>query len=790
MPLPKIRMTPRRWVAAAALIALLGSAVAVLMAQRSGGSEEVAGSAAVAPQPTYVGSDACAQCHAREAAAWRPSQHAQAMQPAAGKAVAARVDGKGFRHRGGETRYSARDGKLFVNTAGPDGKPGEFEVSHTFGVYPLQQYLASFPDGRRQALGVAWDSRSQREGGQRWFHLFPEDGAAPGEARHWVGIDQNWNYQCADCHSTNLRKNFDAATDRFATTWSEISVGCEACHGPGSAHLAWAAKPPAERGGVAGAGLTARLDERRGATWQAGVSPQRSAARGTQREIEVCARCHARRGQFSDAHVAGQPLLDAYQPALLEPGLYFADGQQQDEVFNYGSFLQSRMNAAGVTCSDCHEPHSGKVRAEGNPLCTQCHSAATFDTAGHHHHPPGAGAQCVACHMPQRTYMGVDQRRDHSFRIPRPDRSLSLGVPNACDSCHEKKGAAWAAAAIRRWYPTPKGGAQDFAEAFRMAELEAPGALPKLREIVADAARPGWVRASALRRLSLLPEADAAGQPASLQSVTALLGAEDDTLRWTAVNAMASFPARERAYYLAPCLGDARRLVRIEAARHLAGEAEALLPESARPAFAAALKELIAAEQFNADRPEAMVRLGDLHAARGQGADAEQAYRRALGIDPKFAPASVNLAQMLEQQGRPDAAMELLRQAAAYNERSAEIQHALGLALIRQGQPGAALAHLGKAASLRPEAVRMVYVHVVAEHDIAGVKAALKPLRAALGRHPRSALLNELGVRYFVEAGERKAAEEALQNLGRIDPGRAEALHSASLRAEPAKAGP
>lgn len=773
MPLSKI--THRPFVVAFMLLLLVGIGFALFLAFRPGAPDvPAAADVQASPLPTYVGSAACAGCHAEAASAWQGSQHARAMQPAQGDAVLAKVDGRGFRHRGGETRFAGRDGKLFVNTAGQDGKVREFEVSHTFGIYPLQQYLVSFPDGRRQALGVAWDSRPREDGGQRWFHLFPEDGALPGEARHWTAIDQNWNYQCADCHSTNLRKNYDAASGRFSTTWSEISVGCEACHGPGSEHLAWAAKTPAERAAGAGKGLTARLDERQGARWRPdAVAPQRSAPRKTQREIEVCARCHARRGQFSDEHVAGQPLLDAYQPALLEAGLYFSDGQQRDEVFTYGSFLQSRMNAAGVTCSDCHEPHGGKVRAEGNALCTQCHAATRFDSAEHHHHPAGAGAQCVACHMPARTYMGVDRRRDHSFRIPRPDRSQSLDVPNACDTCHAKQGAAWAAQAIKRWYPEPKGGAQDFAETFRMAERGEAAAMPKLRAIVADAGRPAWVRASALRLLGLSLDGEAAGDPANRSAVTGQLEAADDTLRWSAVAAMAGFPVRERAYYLAPRLGDPRRLIRIEAARHLAGEAEAALAETARPAFAAALKELIAAEGFNADRPEAMTRLGDLYAARGQGAEAEQAYRRATEIDPGFAPAWVNFAQLLEQQGHGSQAMELLRQAARRNERSAEIRHALGLSLIRQGRRDEALAQLGRAAELRPEAVRLAYVHIVAAHDISGVKAALKPLRAALARHPGNVLLNELGARYFAEAGDREAAEKALQELAGSDTRRA-----------------
>ena len=148
------------------------------------------------------------------------------------------------------------------------------------------------------------------------------------------------------------------------------------------------------------------------------------------------------------------PFLDAYLPALLEPGLYHSDGQIDGEVYEYGSFLQSRMHAASVTCSDCHDPHSLKLRAEGNALCAQCHLPERFDLSAHHNHEPGsAGAQCVNCHMPTKTYMVVDARRDHSIRVPRPDLSISLGTPNACTPCHADRPAQWAAEAVAGWYP-------------------------------------------------------------------------------------------------------------------------------------------------------------------------------------------------------------------------------------------------------------------------------------------------------------------------------------------------
>jgi predicted CXXCH cytochrome family protein len=340
---------------------------------------------------------------------------------------------------------SRATGKFFVNTDGPDGKLRDYEIKYTFGVYPLQQYLVEFPDGRLQALSIAWDSRPKKDGGQRWFHLYPNERVTYDDELHWTRPSQNWNFMCADCHSTDVRKNYDPATDKFQTRWAEISVGCEACHGPGSHHLEWAAtqSPPLPKGEEANRtdrGLSARLDERRGITWSvnpASGNAVRSEPRAAEREIEVCAQCHARRGQIAEGYRAGKPLLDYYHPALLTPPLYHSDGQQRGEVYNWGSFLQSKMYASGVTCSDCHNPHSGKLRAEGNTLCATCHLPSKYGTGAHHHHKPAsAGASCVSCHMPTTTYMMVDPRHDHSLRVPRPDLSVKFGTPNACNGCH------------------------------------------------------------------------------------------------------------------------------------------------------------------------------------------------------------------------------------------------------------------------------------------------------------------------------------------------------------------
>ena len=464
-----------------AVLALLAIAYAFWAgSSKQAGSAPSASSSMPVAEAEYVGAAVCADCHATEARDWQGSQHARAMQQASAETVLGDFNNARFTHAGVTSTFFRRDGKFMVRTDGPDGKLADFEATHTFGIEPLQQYLIRFPGGRLQSLGIAWDSRPRQAGGQRWFHLYPDRTPKAGNPLHWTGIEQNWNYQCADCHSTNLRKGYDAASGSFKTTATDRSVGCESCHGPGSQHVAWARKEGAGEALAAGKGLVVDLNERKDVHWtldaQTG-NALRSRPRDSSRELETCARCHARRGQFSDDWHPGQPFGDAFRASLLTPGLYHVDGQQRDEVFIYASFLQSKMHAKGVTCSDCHEPHGGKLRAPGNALCAQCHAPKQYDALAHTHHAPGSkGAECASCHMPTTTYMVVDPRHDHSFRIPRPDRSVTLGVPNACNNCHSKQSAAWAASAVSRWFPQPRPGFQTFAEAFHDGDRGAPGA--------------------------------------------------------------------------------------------------------------------------------------------------------------------------------------------------------------------------------------------------------------------------------------------------------------------------
>ena len=734
-----------------------------------------AAAADAAPAPAapaaarYVGVTACADCHRKEHEAWRGSHHDRAMAVASAETVLGDFADTKFTHGGVTSTFFRRDGKFFVRTDGPDGKLADFEIRYTFGFTPLQQYLVPLPGGRFQALGIGWDARPKEQGGQRWFHLYPGRKLQPGQPLHWTGIDQTWNFQCADCHSTNLRKGYDEKTDSYATTWTDINVACEACHGPGSNHVAWAKKEGDwKRHDGPGKGLTAALDERRGASWAidpATGNAVRSRPRESSREIETCARCHARRAQFSDAWHAGDTLGDGFRLSLIEAGLYYDDGQMRDEVYNVGSLLQSRMYAKGVTCSDCHDPHTQKLRAPGSAVCGQCHAPARYAAASHHHHAEGTkAAECASCHMPATTYMVVDPRHDHGFSIPRPDRTPSLGTPNACGSCHADRKPQWAAAAVAKWYPKPKPGFQSFAEAFVAAERDAAGAQAGLARIAEDSDQSEMARASALQRMGRRVDA------ATMRTVMKALDDPGTLVRTAAVGVLADTDAATRLKLLPRLLGDPVREVRMQAAAALAGETEARLSPADRATFAVALEEYVAAQRFNADRPEGRTNLGTLYARQGRFDAAVAQYRGALALDPTYIQAAVNLADLYRARGLEADAERTLRDALKRDPRAAPVHHALGLSLVRQKRSAEALKELAQASRLAPDTPRFAYVHAVALNDAGQKQQAIRALEAALVRHPNEREVLLALVLFLRDTGEDKRAAGYARRLAELEP--------------------
>ncbi len=651
----------------------------------------------------YAGSPACASCHQAEAVAWRGSHHEHAMQAASDATVLGDFRGATFTHFGVTTTFHRDGDKFSATTDGPDGKLHDYEIAYTFGVDPLQQYLIKFPDGRIQALNVCWDTRPRDQGGQRWFHLYPNEAVPFHDVLHWTGIYQNWNFMCAECHSTGVKKRYDAAKDEFATTWSEIEVACEACHGPGAKH---AADP--------GRALEARLEDGPAALWRMDASTEiakREPPRTSHAEVETCGRCHARRGMVTEDYVPGRPLMDTHRAALLEPTLYYADGQILEEDYEYGSFLQSKMYAAGVTCTDCHDPHTAKA-PPGNAACMKCHAPARFDTAAHHHHAEGSEAsRCLVCHMPTTSYMVVHARHDHGFKVPRPDLTAKIGVPNACARCHADEPLAWSVSAYAKWWGTKRAGAPHWSEAIAAGRSDPVAAAPALGKLLDDAAQPAIVRASAA-----LLAGDAL--PRTIDPLTRALDDPDPLVRDAAVRALSNADPRDRATLLAPLVADPIRVVRVDAGRALAGDPARLLDPPHAKRAADALAEWLAAQRLDADRPEAQsnvctysLEIGDLPAA-------EAACGTALRLAPRVPTVYVNLADVMRAAGREGEAERTLRDGLAIAPDNGALWHALGLAMVRQHRAPEALAALKRAVELAPNDARFAEVYRIARQEL------------------------------------------------------------------------
>jgi predicted CXXCH cytochrome family protein len=665
---------------------------------------------------------------------------------------------------GAFTSFMGPSGPM-VRLEGPEGKPADFPVAYTFGVHPLQQYLVPLPGGRYQALPFAWDARPTQDGGQRWFNLYPGSPTAPGDALHWTSYNQTWNSMCADCHSTGLNKGYDRTSGTYRTTWSDISVACEACHGPGAEHATWA--EGGRRQDLPNKGFEVPLKEA-GSDGYWGDFDSRGIRRwkgGERRgQIDRCASCHSRRRALQDEAPAGKPLLDTHALALLDEELYYPDGQIKDEVFELGSFLQSRMWHEQVICTDCHEPHSGTLKAGGNAVCGQCHDAQRFDAPAHHHHAQGTdAAKCTTCHMPSKTYMGVHVRHDHSFRLPAPARAQSLGAPDPCTSCHSDRGANWAEAALDRWAGGRHRTGSGFANALAAGRKRSASAQISLVEAATDDGNPPIARATALALLARFPGA------AALPALRDGLADSDPLVRLGAVQGAAPYRGEDLSALLSDLIRDPRRAVRSEAARLLAPDPDPAWSAEQRQAVELALDEWVAAEQAAAERPESQFNLGTLWADLGKAGEAEAALKDALVQDPRFTSAALNLADLYRSLRRDGESEKVLRNAVALVPDDADAHYALGLALVRRGHRDEALAELEKATTLKPEDIRFVYAFGLGLAESGNRSRALAVLDQAHQRFPDDRDLLVALVALARQAGDVTRALKYAQSLAAID---------------------
>lgn len=700
------------------------------------------------PNHAFVGDQTCKSCHAKEFKEWKGSDHFYSMRKATDEFVRGNFDNATFKLHGDTYRFYKKNGDYMVHAPGPDGDFGEYKIGYTFGWTPLQQYLIEFPGGKMQALNVAWDTEKKE-----WFSLYPGQKIKPKDWLHWTKGAMNWNTMCADCHSTNLHQNYIAKADSFHTTWSSIDVSCESCHGPGKKHVEIARSSDYKK-------------DKNQDPYKYRKNLKMTKDLTSRKLVDECARCHARREEITKAYNFHGRFMDHYDPELPHPEAYYADGQIKDEDYVYASFLQSKMYNNGVRCTDCHNPHTLKLKAnvQDNSLCMQCHDGATYNTPKHTFHKANTKAsQCISCHMPGRYYMQVDFRRDHSFRIPRPDLSEKFDTPNACNQCHEDKSAKWAADAVRKWYGPDR--PSHFSETLVKASNSGEAARTDLVSLIQDKTQPAIARATAIWYLGQYPDNNAVG------AMQKALKDESPLVRNSAVKAMSQIPRSMKKRILTEALDDSVRAVRINAADGLADFVASDFAKANQDNFKLALGDL--KNRLDATRyfPQGQMNLGQFYEKRGQDEKAVVAYKKAIEKDPHFNAARINLAYLYNRKGSNDKAKSLLETVINQEPNFGPAYYSLSLLLSEDGKLKDALTYFEKAADHMPENSRVFYNWAIALQNLKEYQQAAETYQKAIKLDPENPQY-EYGIvtLYMQQQAYQKALKHA-QRLVQLQPG-------------------
>lgn len=651
-------------------------------------------------EATFVGGSTCIECHEKEFEDWKGSDHDLAMDFATSKSVYGDFNQAEINRNGQIHKAYKKGEEFFVLTDGADGKMQEYQIKYVFGHFPLQQYLVEFENGRLQTLALTWNSLDSN-----WYYMadsvYRNMDVNHDNWLHWTNQSQNWNSMCADCHSTNLQMGFDIDNNAYHTTYSEIDVSCEACHGPASNHLIWAEKPEYLRSADDHWGLSVQTSNIDNETY-----------------VNLCVRCHSRRTSLTDYRPEDKSIYNHLIPVLPIEPLFYRDGQILEEDYVYASFTQSKMYMNDVKCNDCHNVHSGKLILDGNALCLQCHQADTYDSPKHHFHKAkgeegqsliseagiffdvGSGTECINCHMHGQNYMGVDYRRDHSFRIPRPDLSDLFNSPNACNQCHTDKSNAWSQAYIEEWYGSSR--PFQYGEAFHNANLETLGSDEQLIKMIEDELYPLNIRSSAIMYLGNQSNAEIKEIIyQSLQSIHPLIRIY--SIRKLTVS------TPEDLEHLFPLLYDETKAVRIELAAKLAMVPAEYIPEKYNEVIKEISLEYLEMLLYNGDFPMGKFNLGNYYYNRADYANAEKYFLMALAQDRELHHIKTNLAILYSVIGKPEKAELLLKDYIEFIPEDYAAYYNLGLVLAENKKYDESLEYLEIASSKLPFNSRVDY---------------------------------------------------------------------------------
>ena len=682
----------------------------------------------------YVGSKECQACHVEEYLQWQQSDHFRAMEDATLASILGDFDNKELNYHGVTYLLSKDDKKAYLSIRNDSGSLETYPILYTFGFYPLQQYLVELENGHIQALNIAWDSRTKEEGGQRWFHLREDEAIDADNIFYWQRHFQNWNSRCGECHTTGFRKNYDAESRRYQSQWAENNVACEACHGPGDKHLKLIKEGRFDIPGV-GFSVTKmattdwRFDPKSATATETEINIESTPAANAIAPFAMCAGCHSARNKLAEAK-PGNDFSQQFHLSFIKPPNYFTDGQIREEVFVLGSFLQSKMHKRGVTCLNCHDAHSNQLKISGNNLCAQCHASDVFSSKQHHRHAPAsAGAQCVNCHMPERVYMGVDARRDHSFIVPGKSDLTEREAPSPCLGCHQSSGQDWVTSQLERWGVTDKNHWSELHSRLLVGRADAEAELWTLIQN-ADDSHSTIVLSSLITALDRYPPSDVA-----IEIINFALKHADPLMRRSGVIATNNYPAQLRWNLLSPFINDNTLGVRVAVASALA-DIKPQLPASHpyTSELTGLLDEYRKSLQINEDSPISLVALGDLEMKLREPTKAVEFYQSALQIEANYLPAYIALSQAYRQLGDHKNVEDTLLAALAIEPNNPLLHHSLGLSLVRSKQYAKAMPYLKTAALAETAMPRYVYVYAVALHNQNQVDVSLDILKGGIVR--------------------------------------------------------
>lgn len=692
----------------------------------------------------YIGSSKCQSCHLNEFKDWQSSDHYLAMQEMNDSSVLGNFNSAHFNSDDVTNHFTKKDQSYFLRTEEMDGSTKEYKLKYTFGYFPLQQYLVETEGGRLQSTRASWNSRDKK-----WFHQYPGQKIHPSDWLHWTGNSQNWNTMCASCHSTNFKKNYDFESDTYKSTYSEINVSCESCHGAGAKHVSYIESESFKKGErTKNSGLLYAKDK------------------NNELQLNTCASCHARKADISADPISSNEIMDHLIPELISNEHYFSDGQINDEDYEYGSFTQSKMFHKGVKCSDCHNPHSGKILKKGNDMCLTCHKPEYNSESHHFHKGDNESTQCVNCHMPQKTYMGNDHRRDHSFRIPRPDQSIIYKTPNSCNSCHTKKSAAWASEVIKKWYGPIR--VYHFSEDLLPGSALSEESESHLRKLISDTSQPEIARATAIFYLGSIQTETAANT--LIKSLTE----EKAMLRFQALRMLENYPSALWSSVAAICLNDKVRAVRIAAADLYHRVGESFVPQKYKSAYYSANQENKKYLHYQRDFAVGNVMSGDYDLQQQDYVNAVKHYLRGLKKDSLMNYARFNLSASYSSLGKNDAALKVLQEASIIDPKNDRSFYNLALLYYEMGNQTAALLQFKKAYDLHSTNSDVYYNYGLLLQQNKQWAKAEEVFLNGHAINPNSGKLNYALAFYYLQKGNSINAKQYARKLYQIDPTNAE----------------